>query len=297
MLNIKEADTMTSGLYSQHINNKKVLYIRNTILAIVLFAFAFACLFPLFYMILNSFGPAVEGTDTSRSILPASWSLDSFKAFFNFSEYSTKWLLNSLITAVFQVIGNVLFASMAGYAFAKIRFKGSKVLFYIILIGMMIPYQVTQVPLYILIVNNFKLSNTYLALILPGIVTIYNIFLTKQFFSGIPTELIESAKLDGCNHLGVFARIILPLSKTILAVLAINTFLNSWNNFFWPFLATSKESMYTIQVGLKQFKFANTALFGPMMAGATISAVPMFILFFCLQKYFLEGVTVGAVKG
>lgn len=287
----------SNGLYSQHINNKKVLYLRNTILAVLLLALAVACLFPLCYMILNSFGPAVEGTDTSRSILPSSWSLDSYMKFFSFSKYSSMWLLNSLITAIFQVIGNVLFASLAGYAFAKIRFKGSKVLFYIILVGMMIPYQVTQVPLYILIVNNFRLSNTYLALILPGVVTIYNIFLTKQFFTGIPTALIESAKLDGCNHPGVFVRIILPMSKTILAVLAINTFLSSWNNFFWPFLATSKDSMYTIQVGLKQFKFANTALFGPMMAGATISAVPMFILFFCLQKYFLEGVTVGAVKG
>jgi multiple sugar transport system permease protein len=287
----------TTGLYSRHVNNKKVLYLRNTILAVVLFALAFACLFPLLYMITNSFGPAIESAGNSQSVFPSSWSLDSYKAFFNFSDYSTKWLFNSLIVSICQVVGNVVFASMAGYAFAKLHFKGKKFLFYLILVGMMIPYQVTQVPLYILIVSKFKMSNTFAALILPGIVTSYNIFLTKQFFSSIPTELIESAKLDGCSQPGVFVRIILPLSKTILAVLAINTFLSSWNNFFWPFLASSKESMYTVQVGLKQFKFANTTLFGPMMAGATISAVPMFVLFFCLQKYFLEGVTVGAVKG
>ena len=154
-----------------------------------------------------------------------------------------------------------------------------------------------EMPLYILIVNKFHLSNSYAALVLPGLVTSYNIFLTKQFFSSIPTSLLESAKLDGCSQPKIFTHIVLPLSKTILAVLSINTFLSSWNNFFWPFLVTSKEAMYTIQVGLKQFKFANTTLFGPMMAGATISALPMFILFFCLQKYFLEGVTVGAVKG
>lgn len=286
-----------TGLYSQHINNKKVLYLRNTILVVVLLLLAVTCLFPLIYMTMNSFGPAVETADASRSIFPASWSFASYKAFFAFSPYSAKWPLNSLVVACGEVLGNVMFASMAGYAFAKLHFKGRKILFYIILVGMMIPYQVTQVPLYILIVNNFKLSNTYLALVLPGFVTAYNIFLTKQFFTGIPTELIESAKLDGCSQPGVFARIILPLSKTILAVLAINTFLGSWNGFFWFFLATSQESMYTIQVGLKQFKFANVTLFGPMMAGATISAVPMFVLFFSLQKYFLEGVTVGAVKG
>ena len=135
------------------------------------------------------------------------------------------------------------------------------------------------------------------ALILPGVVTSYNIFLAKQFFTSIPTPLIESAKLDGCSQPKIFVSIILPLSKTVLAVMAINTFLSTWNSFFWPFLVTSQESMYTIQVGLKQFKFANTTLFGPMMAGATVSAMPMFILFVCLQRYFLEGVTVGAVKG
>ena len=162
---------------------------------------------------------------------------------------------------------------------------------------MMIPYQVTQVPLYILIVKNFRMTNTYPALILPGMCTAYNIFMAKQFFSGIPTALIESAKIEGCSHLMIFRKIILPLSKTILSVMAINTFLSSWNTFFWPFLVTSKEEMYTIQVGLKTFKFANGSLLSPMMAGACISVIPMFILFFSLQKYFLEGVTVGAVKG
>lgn len=286
-----------TGLYSQHNNNKKLLYLRNTILILVLFALAFACLFPLFYMIVNSFGPAVEAAGSSRNVFPSSFGLSSYKAFFDFSDYSATWLWNSLVVAVCQVLGNVVFASMAGYAFGKLKFKGKNFLFYVILVGMMIPYQVTQVPLYILIVNKFRLSNTFAALVLPGMVTAYNIFLTKQFFSSIPTELIESAKLDGCSQPGVFLRIIVPLSKTILAVLAINTFLASWNTFFWPFLVTSQESMYTIQVGLKQFKFANTTLFGPMMAGATVSAMPMFILFFCLQRYFLEGVTVGAVKG
>ena len=310
---------MASGLYSQHVNNKKMLYLRNTIIILVLVTLAVCCLFPLFYMIVNSFGPAVEAASSNRSVFPTSWSLDSYKAFFSFSEYSVKWLTNTFVVSACQVLGNVVFASLAGYAFAKLnivssilqvgtcaltgygfarfKFKGKNFLFNLILIGMMIPYQVTQVPLYILIVNKFHLSNSYAALVLPGLVTSYNIFLTKQFFSSIPTSLLESAKLDGCSQPKIFTHIVLPLSKTILAVLSINTFLSSWNNFFWPFLVTSKEAMYTIQVGLKQFKFANTTLFGPMMAGATISALPMFILFFCLQKYFLEGVTVGAVKG
>ena len=288
---------MATGLYSLHNNNHHIRRLRNAVIALLLVFFAVLALFPIFYMITSSFGPALSTAGNMRTVFPSSWSLDSYKAFFDFSEFSMRWIFNSFITSVVTVLGNVMFASMAGYAFAKIRFHGAKWMFALILVAMMIPYQVTQVPLYILIVNKFKMSNTYAALILPGIVTSYNIFLSKQFFTSIPTPLIESAKLDGCNHFGIFLRIILPLSKTVLAVMAINTFMSTWNTFFWPFLVTSKEEMFTIQVGLKTFKFANETLFAPMMAGATLSALPMFILFFALQKYFLEGVTIGAVKG
>lgn len=287
----------TTGLYSQHLNNKKVLYFRNTVITIVLVLLAVATLFPIVYMVMSSFGPNVATAGNMRTIFPSRWTLESYQAFFDFNEYSVKWIWNSVVVAVFTVLGNVVFASMAGYAFAKIRFKGSKFLFATILVAMMIPYQVTQVPLYILIVKEFKMTNTYAAMILPSICTAYNIFLCKQFFTSLPTPLIESAKIEGCNQFQIFTKIILPLAKTVLAVMAINTFMSSWNNFFWPFLVTSNPAMYTIQVGLKQFKFANETLFSPMMAGATISALPMFVLFFALQKYFMEGVTIGAVKG
>ena len=277
----------TTGLYSPHVNHPEKRIARNILLAVILILFALLTLFPIFYMIMSSFGPAVATAGTSRSIFPRVWTLDSYKAFFAFSKYSVRWIVNSLIVASATVAGNVIFASMAGYAFSKIRFKGRQWLFGLILVAMMIPYQVTQVPLYILIANKLHMTNTYAAMILPGVVTSYNIFLAKQFFTSIPTPLIESAKLDGCNQ----------LSKAVLAVMAINTFLSSWNTFFWPFLVTSKDYIFTIQVGLKTFKFANETLFAPMMAGATLSALPMFILFFTLQKYFLEGVTIGAVKG
>lgn len=162
---------------------------------------------------------------------------------------------------------------------------------------MMIPYQVTQVPLYILIVNVFNISNSYTALIAPSLVTVYNIFLAKQFMGSIPKEILESAKVEGCSQWQILTRIVMPLSKTVMAVMAILTFMEAWNTFFWPFLVTNTMDMQTIQVGLKNFRFANTTYFAPMMAGATVSALPMFILFFSLQRYFLEGVTVGAVKG
>jgi len=288
---------MASGLYSQHLNKPGVYKLRNCIIGVVLFIFAIIVLFPLVYMLAWSFGPALETASSSYHIFPTVWTFDSYKTFFSFSDYSWKWLWNSFVVAICTVISNVMFASMAGYAFSKINFKGRNFLFFMILVAMMIPYQVTQVPLYILFVNKFKMTNSYLALVLPGCVTSYNIFLSKQFFSGIPTALIESAKVEGASQIKIFNSIILPLSKTVLAVMAINTFVGTWNTFFWPFLVTSSEAMYTVQVGLKTFKFANGTLLSPMMAGACVSAIPMFILFFALQKYFLEGVTIGAVKG
>lgn len=286
------------GLYKKYQGKQHYKgYIRTVCLSFILILLSIVVLFPIYYMIVSSFAPAVEGGGGTYSLLPKHFTLDSYKFFFNFSEYSVRWILNSLIVAGCCTITNVLFASLAGYAFAKIRFKGSTILFYLLLIGMMIPTQVTQVPLYMLLINTLHTGDTYFALIAPTAVTCYNIFMAKQFFTSIPTPIIESAKIEGCNQAQIFRMIVAPMSKSILAVIAIMTFMQNWNNFFWPFLVSNKEAMQTIQVGLKNFSYANTTYFAPMMAGATISALPVIILFFSMQKYFLEGVAVGAVKG
>ncbi|MCC3373280.1 carbohydrate ABC transporter permease [Cohnella sp. REN36] len=285
------------ALYRKHNGRRSARTVRNAAIVLVLLLFAAATLFPIYFMIISSFGDPVEAAAMSYSLWPDKVSFASYKFFMDFSPHSLRWIGNSAIVAASVMITNVVFASLAGYAFSRVRFKGRSVLFSMLLVAMMVPYQVTQVPLYILIVNTFQIQNTYGALILPGVVTVYNIFLAKQFMSTIPGEILECAKVEGCNQLQIYFRIVLPLSKTVLAVMAILTFMDSWNTFFWPFLVTNTMDMQTIQVGLKNFRFANTTYFSPMMAGATISALPMFVLFFSLQKYFLEGVTVGAVKG
>ena len=286
------------GLYKKYQGSQHYKkYIRNACLTVVLILLSIVVLFPIYYMIVSSFAPAVEGGGGSYSLIPKHFTWASYKFFFNFSKYSVRWLLNSLIVAGVCTITNVLFASLAGYAFAKIRFKGSNFLFYLLLIGMMIPTQVTQVPLYMLLINKMRAGDTYFSLAAPGAVTCYNIFMSKQFFTSIPTPIIESAKIEGCNQAQIFRMIVAPMSKAILAVIAIMTFMQNWNTFFWPFLVSNKEAMQTIQVGLKNFSYANTTYFAPMMAGATVSALPVIVLFFSMQKYFLEGVAVGAVKG
>lgn len=286
------------GLYKKYIGKYKYKEkIRNIFIAAVLLCIAAITLFPIYYMVVSSFGAPTEAGGASYSLIPKAFTLDSYKFFFNYSRYSVRWLLNSLIVAVTVTVCNVIFASLAGYAFAKMRFPGCKFFFFLLLVAMMVPYQVTQVPLYILVVNVLKLQDTYVALVAPTLVTCYNVFLAKQFFTSLPTSIIESAKIEGCSQPMIVWKIVMPLSKTILSVMAIMTFLGEWNTFFWPFLVCNSEAMQTIQVGLKNFSFANTTYFAPMMAGATVSALPMFVLFFSLQKYFLEGVTVGAVKG
>lgn len=277
--------------------NKFKRIARNLTLGLLLMLLAACVFFPVYYMVVSSFGPAIETGSVSYSLIPRKISLDSYKFFFDYSKNSVRWLLNSLIVSGTVTITNVAFATLAGYAFAKLRFPGSRFFFFLLLVAMMVPYQVTQVPLYMLVVNKLHMQDSYAALIAPSLVTCYNVFLAKQFFTSLPTSVLEAATMDGCSQPGVVWRIVLPLSKTIVSVMAITTFLNNWNLFFWPFLVCNSEEMQTIQVALKNFSFANTTLFAPMMAGATISALPMFVLFFALQKYFLEGVTVGAVKG
>ena len=286
------------GLYKKYIGKYKYKEkIRNIFIAVVLLCVAVVTLFPIYYMVVSSFGAPTEAGGASYSLIPKAFTLDSYKFFFDYSRYSVRWLLNSLLVASTVTICNVVFASLAGYAFAKMRFPGCKFFFFLLLVAMMVPYQVTQVPLYILVVNVLKPQDTYVALVAPTLVTCYNVFLAKQFFTSLPTSIIESAKIEGCSQPMIVWKIVMPLSKTILSVMAIMTFLGEWNTFFWPFLVCNSEAMQTIQVGLKNFSFANTTYFAPMMAGATISALPMFVLFFSLQKYFLEGVTVVAVKG
>lgn len=286
------------GLYRRYgTKDKYKEKVRNVMIGAVLIFLAVVTLFPIYYMVISSFGAPTEAGGASYSLIPRSFSLASYEFFFDYSRYSFRWIMNSLLVAGVVTVSNVVFASLAGYAFAKLRFPGCRFFFFLLLVAMMIPYQVTQVPLYILVVNVLKWQDTYTALVAPTLVTCYNVFLAKQFFTSLPTSVIESAKIEGCSQPLIVWKIVMPLSKTILAVMAIMTFLGERNTFFWPFLVCNSEKMQTIQVGLKNFSFANTTYFAPMMAGATVSALPMFILFFSLQRYFLEGVTVGAVKG
>lgn len=185
---------------------------------------------------------------------------------------------------------------MAGYAFARKRAPGLRLLFSLCLATMMIPAQVTVIPLF-LMVAGFGLVNTYTALIVPSLATAFGVFMMRQFISTLPASLFEAARLDGCNEWQIFTRIVLPLIRPALAVLGIFAFTSSWNDFLWPLVVCNRRDMWTLPVGLASLQSEFNVDTSLLMAGASFAALPMIALFFALQRHFVSGLTVGAVKG
>ena len=207
-----------------------------------------------------------------------------------------KYFLNSLIVALFTTIGQVLISALAGYGFAKLKFKGSDVLFFIILLTMMIPPQVNIVPLFY-IMSKLGWINTYQALIVPGIFGGFGVFMMRQYFLSFSQELDDASKLDGCNPLQTFFRIALPCAAPAIATLAIFTFVTTWNSFMWPLIVTNTDSMRTLAVGLTIFKgsFREITLWGELLACACICSIPVIIVFLIGKKYLINAQE-GAIK-
>ncbi|MFT4416248.1 carbohydrate ABC transporter permease [Fredinandcohnia humi] len=222
---------------------------------------------------------------------------DTFSGFttlFNKNDIG-KWFFNSAYIAVVVTIGILLFDSMAGYVLAKKRFPGRNLIFWSIIATMMIPGQVTLVPLFIM-VKNFGIMDTHWALIFPDLAMVFGVFLMRQFMHSIPDELLDAAKIDGASEWKTFWKIVLPLAKPGLAALGIFTFMNVWNSFLWPIIVLNDASLYTLPVGLKTLQDANLASFKLLMSGAAIASIPMIIVFIMFQRHFVKGLTLGGVK-
>ena len=251
-------------------------------------------LYPLIYTLSASLSEPLHIMRGDVVLFPVGFTLDSYRRVFASANILNGYK-NTLIYAFSGTAINLILTIMAAYPLSLPDLRGKS--FFTFMITFTMFFSGGLIPSFIN-VRNLGLMNTVWAVLLPGAINATNMLIMRNYFiHSIPGELREAASIDGCSPLRTMTSIILPLSKTVLAVMAINTFMSSWNDFFWPFLITKDPAMYTIQVGLKQFKFANETLFAPMMAGATISALPMFVMFFALQKYFMEGVTIGAVKG
>ncbi|MDD5368507.1 MAG: carbohydrate ABC transporter permease [Anaerolineaceae bacterium] len=204
--------------------------------------------------------------------------------------------LNTLIITISVTLGQLFTCSLAGYAFARLRFPGRNVLFMVYLATMMIPFQVTMIPNFI-ILRNLGLTDSHLGVILPQLANAFGTFLMRQFFLSFPSELEDASKLDGCNQLQMFYRIVLPNSKPILATLAVMTFQATWNDFLWPLIVLSSEGKRTLAVGLSYLVGQYTTRWDILMAGSLLTVLPIILLFFFLQKYFVQSIKMTGLKG
>ena len=254
---------------------------------------AFVISFPFLWMVASAFKPQSESVSYPPRLLPQESTLEYFRVLFSELNFGT-YLMNTLAIVVISMAGLVLMA-MAGYGFAKFRFKGKETLFFLVLATMMIPVQVTMIPTF-LIINAVNLTNTLVGIALPSLVTGFSVFLFRQFMQTIPDEVIEAARIDGASEARVFFSIILPMSKPILAVQVVLVFIASWNSFLWPLVLASDERLYTLSVGvslLNQQIATNPSL---QMAGATVMVVPILIVFIVFQRYVVQGFALSGMK-
>ncbi|HEX2914320.1 MAG TPA: carbohydrate ABC transporter permease [Chloroflexia bacterium] len=263
---------------------------------IVLIITTIISLFPMYWLFVTAVTPTKETIKTPPDLIPVNFSLDNFNRLFTQSSDFWNWAINSVVITLAITGFHVIFDTMAGYAFAKKRFPGRTILFWIILSTIMIPPQVTIVPTYI-VVRNLDLLNSLWAVILPGWAYVFGIFLMRQFIQTLPSELEEAGRIDGCTEFGIFWRIILPLSKPAVGALAIFTFVRYWNDFLWPSMVLIKSPAYTLPVGVASLQSEFSTDYGLIFSGAALAALPMIIFFMLFQRYFLEGVRMGAVKG
>ncbi len=262
----------------------------------ILVLIAFSMLYPFFAMVSLSLADNSEIFSNVGEIFPTNLTLDNYRNVFKDIPLSI-YFFNSLVVALIATIGQVIFSSLAGYAFARMRFKYRDALFLIILITMLIPPQVNIIPLFFLM-REMHLIDTYQALILPALFGGFGIFLMRQYFLGLPKDLEESAKIDGCNLFTTFFKIALPLALPTVATLAIFTFVTTWNSFMWPLIVTNSEGMRTLPVGLAIYKgsFREITLWGELLACSVICSIPVIGVFLLGKKYFISDILQGGVK-
>ncbi|HDP98943.1 MAG TPA: carbohydrate ABC transporter permease [bacterium] len=251
-------------------------------------------LLPFIWMLSTSVMPTGEASTFPPTLVPKKFTLDQYRFLFDRINLG-RHFLNSLILAISVTGVSLLINSLAGYGFAKFSFKGKRPLFIFLLSSMIIPAQVTMLPVF-LILNKMGLLNTYFGIILPGMASIFAIFLINQYLKGIPDSLLEAAKIDGASHFTIYWRIILPLAKPVLVTLALFTFMGTWNDFLWPLIVMTKEEMYTLPVALANLFGEHAQDVELMMAGSVITILPIMIVFMFLQKYYIQGILLGGVK-
>lgn len=275
--------------------NKRVLSI---VLTVTIGIICFIALFPLLALLVSSFQPAVElmRNGITFNINFGKFSLNNYVYLFTQASQYWKWYGNSLLVTLASVLLALFFSSMVGYAMAVYEFKGKNLLFIVVLLTMMIPFEVLMLPLYELVID-LGVVNSYTGIVLPSIIAVNAIFFFRQYAMGLPAELMDAARIDGSSEYGIFFRIMAPLMKPAYGAMTILLGLNSWNNFLWPLLVVRSSDLFTLPIGLQSLVSPYENNYDVLITGSVLSVLPIIILFLAFQKYFISGLTAGGVKG
>lgn len=282
---------------SNIVGKKKGIGLR--IFLLIFFTALFIIIMLPFYAItLASFKP---GADLIRYGLNLKFDLsimnfDNFVFLFTGDHSYFTWFWNSMILTVVQVVLTLFVSAFVSYGFAAYEFKGKNFLFICVLLIMMVPFEILLLPLYTLIFD-LHMMNSYAAIIVPGIANASTIFFFRQYLRGIPKAIIDAGRVDGATEYGIFFRLILPIMKPSFAAMGILNGMNSWNNLLWPFMVLGDENKFTLPIGLKTLLTPYGNNYDLLIVGSFFAILPIFVLFLCFQKYFIDGMTAGAVKG
>lgn len=261
---------------------------------IVVFLGAIAFLLPLVWLVSNTFKYSQEIYRTPPTIIPERFTLRNIQELFD-SQPTFRWIFNSFFISFVTGLLSVLFSALAAYGFAKLKIKGKTVLFVFVISSIMIPKETFIVPLFEIIVD-LNWVNTYASMIVPNLATGFGTFMLYSFFDSIPDSIRESARIDGANEWTIFRKLMLPIAKPGIAALFILNFVTTWNDYLWQLLMARTDNMQTLNVGVASLQQSLNPNIGLQVAGAAIAALPMLIVFVAFQRYFIAGVTEGAVK-
>ncbi|MEO3867392.1 carbohydrate ABC transporter permease [Nonomuraea sp. B12E4] len=259
----------------------------------VLGAGALLTAFPFLWMVFGSVKPRSESVADPPRLLPREPTVENYARLFGELDFG-RYLGNTIAVVLISMAG-VLLMAMAGYGFAKFRFRGRAALFFLVPATMMIPVQVTMIPAY-LVLDGMRLTGTLIGIALPGLVSGFGVFLFRQFMTTVPTEMIEAARIDGAGEARIFWRIVLPLSRPIVAVQIVLAFIGSWNSFLWPLVIAGDERLYTLSVGLALLTRQIATSPSLQMAGSTLMVVPVLVVFIVFQRHIVRGFTLSGLK-
>lgn len=273
---------------TKHTKSRVIIYIVLTLLAVLM-------VMPFVWMVLSSFKNSNEVFSIPMRLLPTTWHVENYSLIWEKIPLLTFFKNTTKLTVITTII-QVFTSCFAAYGFAKVNFKGRDILFVIYVTTIAVPWQVYMVPQFALM-GKMHLTNSHLGLILMQAFSAFGVFLMRQFMMAIPTELLEAARIDGLSEYGIFARIALPLAKPGIATLVIFTFVNIWNDFMGPLIYINSTELKTIQLGIRMFISQYGADYALIMAASVLSLIPVMVIFIACQKWFVEGITAGGVKG